>query len=295
MMSKAKSRWKKAGMMVRMGISMKNVINTGFEVIDGKGLPVRIVDGTTGEEAVEVMPLGCSLNLVRRTARSTFGYTRQVLVSAVPPKAPGQRRQETQSKRHLVAVEERLPIKRLAEWKDMWTEWSEKSGERRIAEVEWRVLRASGVTKNEALEEPLRFEALVDLEELVSLRANLHGVDAHMMKALSSVIDSEERSAPTRLAAAAALVVWRLAGHPDVRVTTLIWEQNLVRSLALAANAAKLAPGPGDDGSVASAASAASAALRLEGFVKSRDVPAAATSASLFRSFLKSRMIPAFL
>ena len=42
--SQAKSRWKKAGRLVKMGLSVKNLINTGFEVIDGVGLPVKLVD-----------------------------------------------------------------------------------------------------------------------------------------------------------------------------------------------------------------------------------------------------------
>ena len=88
--AKAKSRWKKAGRLVKMGLSVKNLINTGFEVIDGVGLPVKLVDEATGEETLEVLPLGCSLNLVRRTARSTFGYVRQVMVHTAPLPAPGQ-------------------------------------------------------------------------------------------------------------------------------------------------------------------------------------------------------------
>ena len=39
-MNKAKSRWKKAGMLVRAGLTVKNIATTGFEVLDGKGLPV---------------------------------------------------------------------------------------------------------------------------------------------------------------------------------------------------------------------------------------------------------------
>ena len=226
-------------MLVRMGVSIKNVINTGFEVLEGKGLPVRIVDGTSGEEALEVMPLGCSLNLVRRTARGSFGYTRQVQVWMVPPRAPGQQRADTtDSKRHLGAVDERVAIKRLAEWEDLWKEWSDKTGERRAAEVEWRVLRASGVARNERRARAERLAALGDLEELVCLRANLHGVDVGMLRALDAVIDGGKRRRPTALAAAAARVVWRLAGHPDRRVTALLWDQNVVRSLALAANGA---------------------------------------------------------
>lgn len=226
-------------MLVRVGLSMKNVVNTGFEVIDGKGMPVRIVDSASGEEALEVMPLGCSLNLVRRSARSSFGYTRQVLVAAVPQRAPGQ-----ESGNHLGNAAERTAVRRLTEWEDLWTEWSEKCGERRVAEVEWRVLKASGVAMNAELSGAPRRAALVDLEALVSLRANLHGVDAHMMRAIGSVLGGAERASPTVLADAAARVVWRLAGHPDARVTTLIWEQNIVRSLALAANAAEVRAGP---------------------------------------------------
>ena len=32
-------------MLVRAGLTVKNIATTGFEVLDGKGLPVEIVDG----------------------------------------------------------------------------------------------------------------------------------------------------------------------------------------------------------------------------------------------------------
>ncbi|KAH8096478.1 hypothetical protein JL720_3850 [Aureococcus anophagefferens] len=158
-MNKAKSRWKKAGMLVRAGLTVKNIATTGFEVLDGKGLPVEIVDGASGTTTLEVMPLGCSLNLVRRTARSSFGYTRKVTVDMVPPRAPGQERRDTGSQRHLGSVEERVPVKRLADWEDLWREWSDKCGERRAAEVEWRVLKSSGVARNAERGDGERLEA----------------------------------------------------------------------------------------------------------------------------------------
>ena len=254
-------------MLVRAGLTVKNIATTGFEVLDGKGLPVEIVDGASGTTTLEVMPLGCSLNLVRRTARSSFGYTRKVTVDMVPPRAPGQERRDTGSQRHLGSVEERVPVKRLADWEDLWREWSDKCGERRAAEVEWRVLKSSGVARNAERGDGERLEALEALEALVCLRANLHGVDVGMLRALNAVLDASRGDlAPTALAVAAARVVWRLAGHPDGRVTALIWDQNIVRTLALAANGAAVPPRDGDPGDAADLAAKIDAAAEGDWF-----------------------------
>ena len=75
-----KSKWKKAGFLVRNVTTTRDVATTGYEVLDGKGLPIKIVDQKTGEELNELLPLTGSLNLVRRTAAAQFGYTKQVVV-----------------------------------------------------------------------------------------------------------------------------------------------------------------------------------------------------------------------
>ena len=45
-----KSKWKKAGFLVRNVVSTRDVAKTGLEVLDGRGLPVKIVDQKSGDE-----------------------------------------------------------------------------------------------------------------------------------------------------------------------------------------------------------------------------------------------------
>ena len=100
------SRWKRAGFLVRNVTTTRDVATTGFEVLDGKGLPVKIVDQKTGEELNELLPLTGSLNLVRRTAAAQFGYTKQVVVEVCPKPPAGKR------KRHLGHPTERVRMSR---------------------------------------------------------------------------------------------------------------------------------------------------------------------------------------
>ena len=81
------SKWRKAGFLVRNVTTTRDVAKTGYEVLDGKGLPIKIVDQKSGDELNELLPLTGSLNLVRRTAAAQFGYTKQVVVH-VAPKPP---------------------------------------------------------------------------------------------------------------------------------------------------------------------------------------------------------------
>ena len=109
-----KSKWKKAGFLVRNVTTTRDVAKTGLEVLDGKGLPIKIVDQKTGDELNELLPLTGSLNLVRRTAAAQFGYTKQVVVHVAPKPPAGKK------KRHLGHPTERLRMKRLVEWEDCW-------------------------------------------------------------------------------------------------------------------------------------------------------------------------------
>ena len=86
------SKWRKAGFLVRNVTTTRDVATTGLEVLDGKGLPIKIVDQKTGEELNELLPLTGSLNLVRRTAAAQFGYTKQVVVDVCPKPPAGKRK-----------------------------------------------------------------------------------------------------------------------------------------------------------------------------------------------------------
>ena len=110
-----KSKWRKAGFLVRNVTTTRDVATTGFEVLDGKGLPIRIVDQKSGEELNELLPLTGSLNLARRTAAAQFGYTKQVVVHVCPKPPAGKK------KRHLGHPTERVRMKRLVEWEDCWS------------------------------------------------------------------------------------------------------------------------------------------------------------------------------
>ena len=39
-----KSKWTRAGFLVRNVTTTRDVATTGYEVLDGKGLPIKIVD-----------------------------------------------------------------------------------------------------------------------------------------------------------------------------------------------------------------------------------------------------------
>ena len=87
-----KSKWTRAGFLVRNVTTTRDVATTGYEVLDGKGLPIKIVDQKTGEELNELLPLTGSLNLVRRTAAAQFGYTKQVMVHVCPKPPTGKKK-----------------------------------------------------------------------------------------------------------------------------------------------------------------------------------------------------------
>ena len=46
-----KSKWTRAGFLVRNVTTTRDVATTGYEVLDGKGLPVKIVDQKSGRGA----------------------------------------------------------------------------------------------------------------------------------------------------------------------------------------------------------------------------------------------------
>ena len=226
---KKSARWKKAGFLVRTGVAARDVAQTGFEELDGTGLPVRIVDRTTGQECIEVLPAGCSLNLVRRTARGAFGYVKSVIVDVAPSPPPGKRG------RHLGRPEDRIRLRRLVEWEDRWRAWADQSGARRDEEVDYRVLKAAAVAKAARYGEDGRLAALEDLEQLASKSANLRGFDDVTCRALATIL-GESAGAP--LDQASARVVWRLAAHADRRIASLLWDERLVDALCSAPRAA---------------------------------------------------------
>jgi hypothetical protein len=210
-----KSKWKKAGFLVRNVVSTRDVAKTGLEVLDGKGLPIKIVDQKSGDELNELLPLTGSLNLVRRTAAAQFGYVKQVVVHVCPKPPAGKK------KRHLGHATERLRMKRLVEWEDCWADWVDGCGSRRDEEVDFRILKASSTARSEKYGEDGRLTALEDLEALASTSANLRGFDENACRALGECLSGN-------LDEASARVVWRLAGHGDRRMSSLLWGQRLV-------------------------------------------------------------------
>ena len=177
-----KSKWKKAGFLVRNVTTTRDVATTGFEVLDGKGLPIKIVDQKTGEELNELLPLTGSLNLVRRTAAAQFGYTKQVVVEVCPKPPAGKK------KRHLGHPTERVRMKRLVEWEDRWSEWVAGCKERRDEEVDFRVLKASSTARSAKYGDEGRLSALEDLEMLAATSANLRGFDENACRALGECL-----------------------------------------------------------------------------------------------------------
>ena len=137
-----KSKWRKAGFLVRNVVSTRDVAKTGLEVLDGKGLPIKIVDQKSGDELNELLPLTGSLNLVRRTAAAHFGYVKQVIVEVAPKPPAGKK------KRHLGHATERMRMKRLVEWEDCWADWVDGCGSRRDEEVDFRILKASSTARS---------------------------------------------------------------------------------------------------------------------------------------------------